>query len=310
MKALTGSDRNRVSTRLRSCTSPPRATPGEPTSGRRRRRQRAATVVVAATALALPWLAGTAQAAGPEGAVPADMPTPELPPPPTPPTVPALVGVDVSHPQCDKSLPAGQAFAVIGVTGGNAASTNPCLASQLAWGTTGVGGTVHDDVQLYVNTGNPGGSGLWPESGSNRYGDCDGSSSRPCAYQYGWERARDDATIRGIAHPAEYMWWLDVEIANTWDYSDGGHTRNAAVLEGMTDYFTSLGVRGVGLYSTRYQWDHIVGNGVSSTSSLNGLSNWRPTGDSLDGAQRFCGLDPLTPGGIIEMTQYTTDYDY
>jgi hypothetical protein len=243
-----------------------------------------------ATVFASAWAAGAAWAA----------PSDDMP-----------IGVDVSYPQCGGPLPTGQAFAVVGVNGGRPTTTNPCLATQLAWAAKSTGGTVHDDIQLYVNTGNPGSGGhLWPQSGSNRYGDCDGSSSRSCAYQYGWERARDDATIRGIAHPEEYMWWLDVEIANTWDYSDGGHTRNAAVLEGMTDYFTSLGVRGVGLYSTRYQWDQIVGNGVSATSSLNGLSNWRPTGDSLDGAQSFCGLAPLTPGGIVEMTQYTTDYDY
>jgi hypothetical protein len=180
------------------------------------------------------------------------------------------IGVDVSYPQCGGPVPTGQAFAIVGVNGGRPTTTNPCLAAQLAWAAESVGGTV----------------------------------------QYGWERARDDATIRGIAHPEEYMWWLDVELANTWDYGDGGHVRNAAVLEGMTDYFTSIGSRGVGLYSTRHQWDQIVGNGVSSTSSLNGLSNWRPTGDSLDGAQGFCGLAPLTPGGIVEMTQYSTDYDY
>jgi hypothetical protein len=216
----------------------------------------------------------------------------------------------VSHPQCGAPLPEGQAFAVVGVNGGTAVTTNPCLGEQLAWAEQSIGGTVHDAVQLYVNTANPAGAGAWPQSGSTRYGDCDGSNSRACAYQYGWERALDDATIRGISRPEQYMWWLDVETANSWDYTDGGGTRNAAVLEGMTEYFTSIGSRGVGLYSTRYQWARIIGNGVSSTSSLNGLSNWRPTGNTLEGAQYFCGLEPLTPGGVIEITQDTTDYDY
>jgi hypothetical protein len=49
---------------------------------------------------------------------------------------------------------------------------------------------------------------------------------------------------------------------------------------------------------------------VDADSSLNGLSNWRPTGSTLEGAQANCGLEPLTPGGIIEMTQFTTDFDY
>jgi hypothetical protein len=66
----------------------------------------------------------------------------------------------------------------------------------------------------------------------------------------------------------------------------------------------------VGLYSTQYQWTEIVGNGVSATSSLNGLSNWRPAGTDLAAAQATCSVAPLTPGGIVEMTQYTTDFDY
>jgi hypothetical protein len=49
---------------------------------------------------------------------------------------------------------------------------------------------------------------------------------------------------------------------------------------------------------------------VDANSSLNGLSNWRPTGSTLERAQANCGLAPLTPGGIIEMTQYTTTLDY
>ena len=59
-------------------------------------------------------------------------------------------------------------------------------------------------------------------------------------YQALWERARDDATVRGIRHPQQYMWWLDVETGNSWDYSSGGRLRNTAVLEGMTNYFTAI----------------------------------------------------------------------
>jgi hypothetical protein len=284
MITLTVSDRHQVHVFPRHRT--PAAQWG---NGGHRRVRRTATVLLAATALAMPWAVGVAQADLSDG-------------PP--------LGVDVSYPQCGEPLPTGQAFAIVGVNGGSAATTNPCLATELAWAAESIGGTGHDDVQLYVNTGNPAGGELWPQSGSNRHGDCDGSNSRPCAYQYGWDRARDDATIRGITNPEQYMWWLDVEIANTWDYADGGGTRNAAVLEGMTEYFTSIGSRGVGVYSTRYQWGEIVGNGVDSTSSLNGLSNWRPTGSTLEGAQANCGLEPLTPGGVIEMTQFTTDFDY
>jgi hypothetical protein len=254
------------------------------------RARRTATVLLALVALAMPWAARPAQAALPYR---------------------PLVGVDVSYPQCGGPLPAGQAFAIVGVNGGSAATTNPCLATLLEWAGQSTGGTVHDDVQLYVNTGNPGEqASTWPRSGNNRHGTCDGTNSRACAYEYGWARALEDATIRGVSNPEQYMWWLDVETANTWDYTDGGGTRNAAVLEGMTEYFTSIGVRGVGLYSTRAQWAGIIGNGVDATSSLNGLSNWRPTGSTQEGAEAACGVAPLTPGGTVEMTQYTMDFDY
>jgi hypothetical protein len=263
---------------------------GQGSIGRRRWRKRAAAILLVMTVHAVFAGAGVAQAA-PSDASPQ--------------------GVDVSYPQCGKPMPTGQAFAIVGVNGGRATTTNPCLAAQLAWAAESTGGTVHDDIQLYVNTGNPGsGSTSWPQSGSNHHGACDGSNSRPCAYQYGWDRAVEDATVRGVTNPEQYMWWLDVEIANTWDYTEGGHVRNTAVLEGMTEYFTSIGTRGVGIYSTRYQWTQIVGNGVSATSSLNGLSNWRPAGADLGAAQATCGVAPLTPGGVVEMTQYVTEFDY
>jgi hypothetical protein len=221
------------------------------------------------------------------------------------------LGVDVSYPQCGRRLPS-HAFALVGVNGGLPTTTNPCLAAQLKWGRQALGGTVHDDVQLYVNTANPGGLGVasWPRSGVNRYGACHGANSRACAYQYGWNRARDDATVRGIRHPQRYMWWLDVETGNSWDYSSGGRVRNAAVLEGMTNYFTAIRSRGVGLYSTRHQWARIVGDALRPASSLNGLSNWRPAGSTLTDARAACRVAPLTPGGTVEMTQYTAGLDH
>ena len=106
------------------------------------------------------------------------------------------------------------------------------------------------------------------------------------------------------------MWWLDVETVNSWDYSPGGRARNAAVLEGMTNYFIAIRARGVGLYSTRHQWERIVGDALRRASSLNGLSNWRPAGSTLADARAACRVAPLTPGGTIEMTQYTAGLDH
>lgn len=78
-------------------------------------------------------------------------------------------GNDVSWPQCGKTLPRGQTFAVVGVNNGLANTTNPCLATQLSWAGTSTGGTGQPLVALYVNTANPGTSGSWWPT-SNNYG--------------------------------------------------------------------------------------------------------------------------------------------
>ena len=67
-------------------------------------------------------------------------PTPILP-------SPEPVGYDVSWPQCAQTLPTVLAFAVVGVNGGLATTTNPCLSSQLAWAAGAVGQT-REIVQL------------------------------------------------------------------------------------------------------------------------------------------------------------------
>lgn len=130
-------------------------------------------------------------------------------------------GIDVSWPQCDRDLPAGVPFAVVGVNGGTAASTNECLADQLSWAARSTTGTApgQPPVQLYVNTGNPGdvleefGVQTWPthnrdargtdtlatadDARRNPYGPCaptpghyrGATNDLACSWQYGWNRA-------------------------------------------------------------------------------------------------------------------------
>jgi hypothetical protein len=248
------------------------------------------------------------------------------------PTPSDIIGNDISYPQCGKSYPSGQNFAIVGVNGGRSNTSNPCLSSELTWAaaTTLVGN--QPKIQLYVNTGNPGGlnTSSWPQNNndpsgtttSNPYGSCDGSNSIACAWQYGWNRANEDVITRfqpaaqsaGVStDQTSYTWWLDVETVNSWrDGSDEAYQSNAADLEGMVAYFKSRGVTNIGLYSTTYQWGQIVKDKVSSTSSLNGLPTWLPGALSLAGAKLTCSDSSLT-GGKVVMTQYTTnnfDYDY
>lgn len=228
----------------------------------------------------------------------------------------ALLGNDVSWPQCSKSLPKGQAFGVVGVNDGLANTTNPCFATELGWAQKSVGGTGQDKVALYVNTANPGLTGSWwPTSNtysgvtvSSSYGTCDGSDTPACAYVYGYAKAYDDATIRGVDNPSNYLWWLDVETINSWETNK---TANAADLEGMTAYFQSIGAR-VGLYSTSTQWGQIVGT-VSTTSNLRNLKSWIPGARSQSAAISACAADPLTSGSSVILTQFVSknlDYDY
>jgi hypothetical protein len=244
------------------------------------------------------------------------------------------IGYDISWPQCGKRLPKGQAFGIVGVNGGTAANTNPCLADQLTWANKSVGGTAQPKVQLYVNTANPGEVidqvSTWPISNTdktgftteNPYGECTGNNDRACSWQYGWNRAVEANIDRfapaareaGINQAASaYVWWLDVETMNTWQSgSEDALARNTATLEGMTSYFNSRGAT-VGLYSTAVQWGEITGTAIGADSNLNGLDNWRPSGASLENAKANCSVPPLTSGGIISLTQYVQrnlDHNY
>jgi hypothetical protein len=234
------------------------------------------------------------------------------------------LGIDISWPQCGKSVPTDQAFGIVGVNGGLATTTNPCLKDQLIWATKSVGGTVQEKVQLYVNTANPGGlkTASWPSASTpdNPHGPCDNSDTVACAWQYGWNRALEDVQDRyqpaaaqaGLGAASTYIWWLDVETENTWKLSGSSfdNQSNVAVLEGMTAYFKSLNIR-VGLYSTGAQWGQIVGNAVSATSNLNSLPNWRPGGATQSTAKQACSATPLTTGGKVVLTQFVSkNIDY
>jgi len=231
----------------------------------------------------------------------------------------SLLGNDVSWPQCDRELPKGQAFGIVGVNNGLANNTNPCLAEQLEWAASSPGLPGQPAVSLYVNTANPGSSGSWwPDSDEypigrqvhNPYGPCrEGDYGKACAYMYGWAKAYDDAYIRGISNPADYVWWLDVETENSWS---GDKDANRAVLEGMTDFFHSINVKGVGIYSTSLQWGRIVGS-VSSTSNLYPLPSWLAGARNAYRAAGACLKEPLTGGGKVVLTQFVArgiDYNH
>ncbi|MBB6404229.1 hypothetical protein [Arthrobacter sp. AZCC_0090] len=225
-----------------------------------------------------------------------------------------VLGNDVSWPQCGGGLPGGQAFGIVGVNGGRPDNANPCLAEQLQWAASSVGGTSQPPAALYVNTANPAesGSAWWPASNvvggadvPNPYGICDGSAAAACAYIYGYVMAFNDMNYSGVSDPAKRLWWLDVETGNAWS-SD--QVANEADLEGMTAYLQSIGAQ-VGIYSTSYQFGIIAGQ-LLAGSRLNGLKSWLAGATSPESAVELCSAPPLTAGGVVALTQFTTDFDY
>lgn len=233
--------------------------------------------------------------------------------------VQSLLGNDISWPQCNTAFPTGQAFAIVGVNNGLANTTNPCLAEQLDWAEGSAGHPGRPTVSLYVNTANPGAAGSWwpaedeypaGRAVHNPYGPCkDGDYGKACAYMYGFAKAYDDAHHRGISNPGSYVWWLDVETENSWSYTD--MDANRTVLEGMTDFFHSIGAQ-VGIYSSGRQWDQIVGT-VSGSSNLYSLPSWLAGSRNASGAAMACSHAPLTGGGEVELTQFVSrgfDYNY
>ena len=263
-------------------------------------------------------------------------------------------GNDVSYPQCGTSLPAAPAFGIVGVTGGLANDLNPCFGpsktyprytqSELYWAvTSSVGGTSQPKASLYVNTADPGNvyNGTvvkdWPTSGSTPYGSCTttkvtltsgtatvGANSTACAWQYGYDKATQDASWLGAAASAintltgaasvpgtaaSYPWWLDVETANTWQTDTA---MNVADLTGMVAGLeaagagtgTGTGTGTVGVYSTSSQWDSITGGGtMASSGSLHEIPNWIPGARDLSGAKANCAQTSFT-GGTVTVTQW------
>jgi hypothetical protein len=233
---------------------------------------------------------------------------------------PTTVGYDVSYPQCDTDLPRDRAFAVVGVNGGLSTRANPCLREQLAWAWES-SGVVEEQprAQLYLNTANPGQVldrvTTWPDRGSTPYGKCDGTNSSACSWQYGWERAQNSVlsffkpaarAARVDSQPSRYVWWLDVETMNTWQYgSSEAQARNRATLEGMTEYLLGRDAE-VGIYSTGRQWSQIAGR-VDDESVLAGLDSWLAGSVTAAEAEDACDDDPLEPDGQVVLSQYVRD---
>jgi hypothetical protein len=214
----------------------------------------------------------------------------------------ATRGFDISYPQCGSPYPQNPAFGIVGVNGGRVFSANPCLASQITWG----GGAA---TELYINTGNPGPaiSSFWPVGQTSpRFCDPANTDTADCAYDYGWNAAKQSWETAGqayaelglTANPAATTWWLDVETTNSWRQDVA---LNVAALQGEVDYLrTVAGVTKLGFYSTTVQWGEITG----ATSAFSAYPSWGAGAPSEKAAKQHCVSTPGFTGGRLAMVQY------
>ncbi|MFN2466325.1 MAG: hypothetical protein ABR598_08700 [Candidatus Dormibacteria bacterium] len=216
----------------------------------------------------------------------------------------AVAAYDVSYPQCGKRLPTGGTLAIVGVTDGLPWSTNPCLGSEYAWAAS------RPSAQLYMNTANPEtASSYWTQRAANGPKLCGTAnladpSDLNCAYNYGWNSAADAltraTTAIGTAATA-HAWWLDVETANSWNGTTGA---NAQDLQGSIDKLRSVGVPGVGFYSTTYQWGVITGGWQAPVDTSGYPSDWVAGASNATQATSWCAPSYAFSGGPVRLVQY------
>lgn len=200
-----------------------------------------------------------------------------------PSAISSAIGYDVSYPQCGSTLPKHLAFAVVGVNDTLANNFNQCLDSEASWAASNAtGGTTQPKVSFYVHTADPGNAVAdWPKFGTNPEGECNGSNSIACAYQYGENLALNDLLhLGGMGYKGAAV-YIDAETG----YAYGPPARNDAVLEGMSDAFRSSGDT-VGVYSNMTEWQAITGG--ATRSALKTLPVWALGATSVTAAQQNC----------------------
>jgi hypothetical protein len=235
---------------------------------------------------------------------------------------PAVIGRDISFPQCGGPLPAERtaAFGILGANGGKTFTRNPCLVAELAWAKR-----LEAPPAFYANTGNPGPKRAthWP-IGQTAPKVCSARdpNSLGCSYDYGWNAAwhaytaATDAAQRlhrvdrvNARHRAANVdWWLDVETMNSWQTLDHGASalngqRDAATIAGAVNALWAAGVQRVGIYSTSYQWTAITGSPIATRGAFRANPVWLAGFDNHNDAARGCDYRSFT-GGPVLLTQY------
>jgi hypothetical protein len=217
-------------------------------------------------------------------------------------------GTDVSWPNCSAVLPTSTDFAIVGVTGGRAFTSNACFAAEWTWATK-------DAVvqSLYLNLNAPVGStsrnaNLGPKT-------CKHNDKVCLSYNYGWQAASSAYQQAQAAGASAGTWWLDVETSNSWSSSTAA---NAQVIQGAVDYLAqTAGNPAVGVYSTNAMYKQIAGS-YSPTNTSGTVSAPVPTwyatvATTSSAAAVYCASQYGFTGGSVWLVQYASsglDADY
>lgn len=258
-------------------------------------RRRPATLALRALA-ALALVAGTGAATTAASTIPAEAAT-------------IVRGADVSWPECPKGMGipsrptegkpmpgAANRFVVLGLTNGPAFSRNPCLANQVVWAKRH-----HQLTAAYAVTTFPTTAQLASYGSKGPYGV---RSVTARLRNVGWAQAKLAVTTMRAAALTTPIVWMDIEEYPVAPWSKN-RTNNRAVLEGAMAAYRNSGLR-VGFYSTRYQWNVIVG------AARYGAPEWHTAGQtSMSAALRGCSARSFQGGPTI-MAQWwdaVSDHD-
>lgn len=221
------------------------------------------------------------------------------------PSATVITGNDISWPQCPveqggygNPMPDESArFVVIGLSQGQAFTTNPCLRAQLAFAKQR-----HLLVAGYVFPTYPTNAqyAAYGTKGPYRTGTVEGR-----LMNVGWAQAKYWAAIAKAAGMRTPMIWVDIEQRNRPPrWSARPTDRNLPVIAGVLAGLKHAGYR-TGIYTTSSHWHEITG-GVRL-----GLPEWRTVGRrNAAEALATCGK-PGHQGSPVLMAQYyTSDVDY
>jgi hypothetical protein len=192
-------------------------------------------------------------------------------------------GYDVSWPQCHGPLPPPARVAVVGVNGGLAFTPNPCFDHEARW--------AGRNITTYINLNSPRGPrpAAW-ESGPA--GRCRRGALYCESYNFGYNTAQYSVRSAEAHGTHSKTWWLDVETAGGWSFSQRA---NARVVAGAIAALRRDGFN-LAIYSTTYQWDIITGGYVPGTRA------WYPTGRPTRQPGRWC-VPTSFAGGPVSLVQ-------